>query len=284
MLECSRKVAVAVTMIVAGHAFSACAQDSRVLHTALDGTYAPHAMPTLDGNVEGFNVDLRDALARELGTEIKLDAVQFAGLIPALQAGTYDFLLAPIEVNAERSENLLFSEGYLEHGYRFVVPSDAPEYTNLSDFDGKTIAVNRGSGAEQFLEGLKEEHGWKVDSYGTSADAIAAVLSNRADATLAVFTPAAWAVKQTPRLKLSFQHNTGLVWAISFRRNDNETRDTIERALECAKTSGALAAIYEKWLGDAPAEDSIIRTPVPGYGEPGFSGYDPTEHKLDCRT
>ena len=80
------------------------------LKTALDGTFAPHAMPKMSGGIEGFNVDLNDAIAAKLKKKITLDAAQFSGLIPALQAGTYDFILAPVTVTKERADNMLFTE------------------------------------------------------------------------------------------------------------------------------------------------------------------------------
>jgi polar amino acid transport system substrate-binding protein len=82
------------------------------LKTAVDGTFAPHAMPKMSGGIEGFNVDLNDAIAAKLKKKITLDAVQFSGLIPALQAGTYDFLVA-------RREPVVY-RGLSQH--RFPVP------------------------------------------------------------------------------------------------------------------------------------------------------------------
>jgi hypothetical protein len=88
-----------ITPIAVGAALllsaSALAQDA--LKTAVDGTLAPHAMPKLSGGIEGFNVDLADAIAHQIDKKIAVDAAQFSGLIPALQAGTYDFLIAPVE-------------------------------------------------------------------------------------------------------------------------------------------------------------------------------------------
>src|SRR5215470_4309020 len=98
------------------------AQD--VLKTAVDGTFAPHAMPKLSGGIEGFNVDLADAISHQLDKKITVDAAQFSGLIPALQAGTYDFLIAPVTVTKERAESMLFTEGYLNTDFQFITKRD----------------------------------------------------------------------------------------------------------------------------------------------------------------
>ena len=249
---------------------------------ALDGTFAPHAMPSLSGGVEGFNVDLAAAIGEALGVEMDVVAAQFSGLIPALQAGTYDFLVAPTTVTEERAANLLFTEGFMDTNFAFTVPAGSEPMYGLDAFKGKTIAVNKGSVYESFLNDRAEEYGWEVVAYGTNTDAVEAVATGRADANLAGATVSAWAAKQNPRIDLSYEYPTGLVWAFPFRKDDTETRDKIDVVLECLKTDGTLAALSEKWFGVTPAEGATIVTPTAGYGTPGFDGYDETAHEASC--
>ncbi|GGB21732.1 transporter substrate-binding domain-containing protein [Allosediminivita pacifica] len=249
---------------------------------ALDGTFAPHAMPSLSGGVEGFNVDLAAAIGEALGADMEVVAAQFSGLIPALQAGTYDFLVAPTTVTEERASNLLFSEGFMDTNFAFTVPAGTDPMERLEAFSGMTIAVNKGSVYESFLNDGAEEYGWNVVAYGTNTDAVEAVSSGRADANLAGATVSAWAAKQNPRIDLSYEYPTGLVWAFPFRKDDTETRNKIDAVLECLKTNGTMVALSEKWFGVTPKEGTTIVTPTPGYGTPGFEGYDETEHKVSC--
>ncbi len=81
------------------------AQEPPPLRAAVDGTFAPHAFPNLSGGYQGFNIDLANEIAKRLKRKIVIDAAQFSGLVPALQAGTYDFLAAPTTVtrNAPRA-------------------------------------------------------------------------------------------------------------------------------------------------------------------------------------
>lgn len=251
------------------------------LRAALDGTFAPHAMPTMAGGVEGFNVDLAEAIGERLGRPVEITAAQFSGLIPALQAGTYDFLAAPVTVNEERAANLLFTEGFMDTNFAFVVP-EGESYEGLEDFRGKTIAVNRGSAYDTYLNENAAEYGWTVEAYGTNTDAVQAVLSGRADANLAGATVAAWAARQTPGLALSYEIETGLVWALSFRQDSEELRNLVDRAIECLKIDGTMAALSERWFGVGPAEGTTIVTPTAGYGVPGFAGYVENDHAPSC--
>ena len=269
--------AAALTLALTG---AAQAQDSYTV--ALDGTFAPHAMPKLGGGIEGFNVDLATAIGERLGAEMEIVATQFSGILPGLQAGTYDFVVAPTTITEERAASYLFSEGYLNTDFQFLVRPDHEEVTDLSQFEGQTIAVNKGSVYDSWARELEGEIGWTVESYGTATDAVQAVVSGRADATVAGNTVMAWAAQQNPNVALSYLHSTGLVWGMPFREGDEELRATVEAVIECMKTDGSMAELHEKWFGAAPAEGSAAVTPQPGWGEPGFDGYVEDDHTPGC--
>jgi polar amino acid transport system substrate-binding protein len=271
-------IAVAAALLLSAPAFA-----QGVFKTAVDGTFAPHAMPKLSGGIEGFNVDLADAIAHQLDKKVTVDAAQFSGLIPALQAGTYDFLIAPVTVTKERAESMLFTEGYLNTDFQFITKRDAPDIIKLEELNGKVISVNKGSAYDSWARGLEEKIGWKVESFGTQTDAVQAVLSGRAYANVAGNTVIQWAAKSNPQIKLSYLHSTGLVWAIALRKDSAALRNTLDVALECLKTDGTIAKLHEKWFDTKPAPGSAAVTVFAGYGVPDMPGYDPAAHQLACK-
>jgi len=258
------------------------AQEAPPLRAAVDGTFAPHAMPSLAGGYEGFNIDLANEIGKRLKRKVTIDAAQFSGLVPALQAGTYDFLAAPTTVTKERADNMLFTEGYLNTDFQFVIKKGAPKVAKLEDLKGKTVAVNKGAVYDSWARELEPKIGWKVESYGTQTDAVQAVLAGRADANVAGNTVIAWAVKNNPQLELSYLHSTGLVWAAPLRKDSAELRKALENAIECMKLDGTIAKMHEKWFGTKPAPGSAAVTVFPGYGVPDMPGYDPTPHTPAC--
>jgi polar amino acid transport system substrate-binding protein len=263
-------------------AYPAPGQEGPSLRAAVDGTFAPHAFPSLSGGYEGFNIDLANEIAKRLKRKIAIDAAQFSGLVPALQAGTYDFLAAPTTVTKERAENMLFTEGYLNTDFQFLIKKGAPKVEALEILKGKVVAVNKGSAYDAWARDLEGKIGWKVESFGTQTDAVQAVLVGRADANVAGNTVVAWAVKNNPQLELSYLHKTGLVWAAPLRKDSGELRKTIEVAVECMKLDGTIAKMHEKWFGTKPAPGSAAVTVFPGYGVPDMPGYDPTAHTPTC--
>jgi polar amino acid transport system substrate-binding protein len=266
------------TLVAAG-----CAYAQEVpLRSGIDGTFAPHAMPTLSGGVQGFNVDLVNEIATRMGRKLELSVTQFSGLVPGLQAGTYDFIAAPVTVNKERAESLLFTEGYINTDFQFVVKKETPDIKSLEELKNKTISVNKGSTYDLWARGLAEKIGWTVESYGTTTDAVLAVTSGRAHAILAGNTAAAWAVKNNTAIKLSLIQSTGLVFAIPVRKDNTALRDKLEVVIECMKKDGVIAKLHEKWFGIAPAAESAAVRIYPGSGVPDMPGYDPKPHELSC--
>jgi len=272
--------ALAAAMLLATSA--SFAEEAPPLRTAVDGTFAPHAMPKLGGGYEGFNIDLAEEIGKRMKRKVVIDALQFSGLVPALQAGTYDFLAAPTTVTKERADNMLFTEGYLNTDFQFLIKKGAPKVEKLEDLKGKIVSVNKGSAYDSWARELEPKIGWKVESFGTQNDAVQAVLAGRADANVAGNTVIAWAVKNNPQLELSYLHSTGLVWGAPLRKDSGELRKQLENAIECMKLDGTIAKMHEKWFGVKPAPGSAAVTVYPGYGVPDMAGYDPTPHTPQC--
>ncbi len=253
------------------------------IRTAVDGTFAPHAFPNLQGGgIQGFNVDLAQEIGKRLGRPIEITSTQFSGIIPALNAGTYDFVMAPVTATPERAQSMLFTEGYLDTDFRLITRRGDAPITDLASMRGKVVSVNRGSAYESWAKSMEATVGWRVEAFGTQTDAVQAVIAGRAVANVTAETVAAFAVKNNPQIKLDYLHKTGLVWAVPTRNGDTATRDMVENAIECIKKDGTMAKIYEKWFGIAPRPDSAAATIFPGSGVPGLTGHDATAREPRC--
>lgn len=254
------------------------------LRTAVDGTFAPHAMPKLGGGVEGFNVELFTEVAKRMGREITIDSAGFSGLIPALNAGRYDFLAAPTTVTRERAENLLFAEGYLWTAYQFGIKRGSAPIASLDDLKGKAITVNKGSAYDIWARENAERLGFTYQAYDSNTDAVQAVMAGRAYANLAGNTVVKYAATRVPGFVPDYTiRETRAQWAAPFRKDSAELRNQVEMALECLKRDGTVARLSEKWFGQAPAADDLERVVQPGYGVPDMPGYEPAPHELACR-
>ncbi|KAF7598916.1 MAG: polar amino acid ABC transporter substrate-binding protein [Candidatus Dactylopiibacterium carminicum] len=248
-----------------------------------DSSLPPFSMSDLGGGLKGLTIDLAAELSKQIGQKISIDSGQWSAALPGLNSGKYDLLLSPVNVTPERAAMLLFSEPYLENDFLFLTKKDAPAVTDPAQLKGKTIAVNKGSSFEAWAKSKADELQLKVDVYGSGADAIQAVQSGRAFATLSSLQTASWIGANNPMLKTSYRVRTGNVAAIAFRKDNAELQLKISNALKCLKKNGVLPALYEKWTGVKPDASSPTVVVYEGIGVKGFEGYQPDAPKPVCK-
>ena len=257
--------------------------EDRPLLVSADVGFAPHAMIRPDGTPEGFNIDLAEEFARRLGRPgYEIVDQEWSGMFAGLNANRFEFIVAPTTMTYERSQEVLFVEGYLDTDYTFLILKDAPEIMSLENIRGEAIAVNNGSAYDLWATENRDKYDLEVQRYGKNADAVQAVVTGRAFANLAGETVAKWAAKQSPLIKTTYTIKSGSKFSAAFRHEDVEYRNRVEDALECMKMDGTIARLHERWFGDLPAEGSAAITVLEGYGEPGMEGYDPTPHPDGC--
>ncbi len=253
------------------------------LRTAVDGTFAPHAMPKLGGGLEGFQIDLFNEVARRMHRGITFASASFSGLIPALEAGRYDFLAAPTTVTPERAQNLLFTQGYIWTAYEFGIRKGSAPIKGWEDLKGKAVAVNKGTPYETLSKQMGDKYGFQTLVFDTQPDAVQAVLSGHAYATLAGNTVIKYAAKRNPQFVADLTlSDTKAHWAAPFREDETALRDEIDDVLKCMKKDGTIAKLSEKWFGTKPAPDDLENVTFPGHGVPGLPGYQPNAPDPDC--
>ncbi|WP_052213733.1 transporter substrate-binding domain-containing protein [Belnapia sp. F-4-1] len=253
------------------------------LRCAVDGTFAPHAFPSLQGGVQGFQIDLFDAVAKRLGRQLVIDSASFSGLIPAMNAGRYDFLCAPTTVTPERAQSLLFTEGYLWTELQFGIKRGTTPIRSEEDLRGKTISVNKGTPYEQWVRNNAERLGLTLLAFDSQPDAVQAVLQGRAYANLSGNTVVKYSASRTPQFIADFVlPGTRFHWGTPVRQDNTAMRAQLEEAIECLKKDGTVARLSEKWFGAAPKPDDAERVSFPGYGPPDLPGYDATPVRAAC--
>jgi polar amino acid transport system substrate-binding protein len=275
--------AAALCALVTAAAGPAGAQQQPPLRCAVDGTFAPHAFPRLEGGVQGFQIDLFQEVARRMGRQITIDSASFSGLIPAMNAGRYDFLCAPTTVTRERAENLLFTEGYLWTELQFGIRRGTPPIRSEEDLHGKAISVNKGTPYEQWVTRNAERLNLTLLAFDTQPDAVQAVLQGRAYANLSGNTVIRYSASRTPQFVADFVlPGTRFHWGTPFRRDSAALRNQVEEVIECMKKDGTVARLSERWFGNRPGPDQAESIVFPGYGPPDMPGYDPTPHEPRC--
>ena len=217
---------------------------------AVSGEYPPFSMPAEDGSLEGFDIDLGNAIADYLGVEAEVEQAQFSSIIAGVQTGRFDASIADHARTPERDQAVTFLDmPYYYSGAQVFVPSDSP-YGSLEEIAeaGEKIAVDRGGTNQQWLE--DNGFGDTVATYSGVPESIQAIQSGQAAAIFTSPIVGNQAINTTgadlvPVGGLVFEENA---W-ITIGDDQPELKAALEEALTALREDGTLLEISERWIG-----------------------------------
>ena len=220
---------------------------------ATSADYPPYEYVETTGGTEeivGFDVDIARHITTELGYDLEITNIDFNGLIPALQAGRADFVMAGMTPTEERLQNVDFSELYYDAKQTIVFPSGGGIAT-LADLEGKTVGVQLGSIQEGLAEDLAAETpGMKLSPLNRINEIVQELKSGRIDAAIIEDTVAAGFLANNPDLEAVEIPEEGPVGSAVAFPKDSELTSEFDRVLAEMESSGLMAELVVKWFGD----------------------------------
>jgi polar amino acid transport system substrate-binding protein len=242
---------IAGTFLLAGQ--TSLAQELPPLRWAADAEGgAPYIFkdPKNLGRNIGFEVDLAQALEKELGRKIEFTQSDYKNLINHLKLGDRDFVMNGWEVTPDRQKDVLFTRPYYSFKLQLVVRKDEKRFdTLLGCREAKgTVGTLEDTAASRLLEkwGVKHRiYDGQVEPYQDLEDHVL-------DAVLLDLPIALYYAKEsmvTPPRPLEFVDN--IIgrghYAIAVSKNNPSLREELDAALGRVIDKGELAKILLKW-------------------------------------
>ncbi|MBW4634329.1 MAG: ABC transporter permease subunit [Iphinoe sp. HA4291-MV1] len=218
--------------------------------------------------IVGFDIDIANTIAKELGFKLKVVESDFNGLIPALQANRADFVMAGMNPTAQRRKNVDFSIIYYKAKDTIV----APKSSNLKkpeDLSGKKVGVQLGTIQEQNAQKLAQKIPLiQLKQLNKVPEVIQEIKSGRIDAAIVEDTVAKGFAQANPDLEFnvipSAQEATGS--AIAFPKS-SPLLESFNKVLGQMKDRGELEKLATKWFSLNTAANAASSTaPAPGGG------------------
>lgn len=224
------------------------AQD-KPLRVGMSGQYYPFTFVEQD-TLKGFEVDVMNALAKEMDREVKYETANFSGLFGMLGSGRIDTVANQITITDERQEVYIFSEPYVYDGAQVVTKKGNDEIQGVEDLKGKTVAVNLGSNFEVLLRELPYSDQIDIKTYESNLEQDTAL--GRVDAFVMDRVSASQIIKEKPLpLELAGETFSFITNAYPFRDTESgrALRDEFNEALAALREQGTLKSISESWFG-----------------------------------
>ncbi|MBY6142302.1 amino acid ABC transporter substrate-binding protein [Leisingera daeponensis] len=228
---------------------AAAAQEAQTLRVGMSGGYFPFTFVKQDV-LQGFEVDVMNAVAEEAGLDVEFETMSFSGLVGALDAGRIDTIANQITITLEREAKFAFTEPYVYDGAQVVVREGNEEVAGVEDLRGRIVAVNLGSNFEQLLRELPFADEVEIKTYESNIAQDTAL--GRVDAFVMDRVSSAQLIQESPLpLALAGKPFSEIRNALPFRNDEAgiAQRDQVDAALTTLRENGTLAEISQKWFG-----------------------------------
>jgi polar amino acid transport system substrate-binding protein len=270
-------VLVALLLLAGGHPLLA-QQDLRWGGDAEGGAPFVEADPADPSRVRGFDVEVAETIARDLGRRPRFVQVAFSSIDASVERGDFDIGMSGVEETAARRAAVSATIPYFE--FREVITvraADRGRFPTLAALRGRRVGTLGGTIAYTLLLEAKETYGIIPVSYDDDVHPYDDVVSGRLDAVLLDHIIAARSSRRTPGLYTEPRAvATGHYIAVLAKHNAL-LRDRIDAILKARMRDGTLERIYRRWniwddgqrtffarvLGGGGSVDTRLPVPAP---------------------
>jgi glutamate transport system substrate-binding protein len=203
--------------------------------------------------IEGFDIDIGKAIAADLGVEPKFIEAISDNRIPFLKDGTADLILSTMTINAERDEEIDFSEPYFIARGRILVKKTNNDINGVDDLAGKEVCTVLGSTYEETLKKQAPRAERRlVDTY---SECLELVQNGAVDAESTDDVILTGHIIQDDSLKLVGEPLTTEPYGAGIKDGDKEFKEFVDGSIQKFKDDGRWASTYQKWIGRYTGED-----------------------------
>jgi polar amino acid transport system substrate-binding protein len=222
------------------------------LIVGMEAKYFPFEYADKDGKLIGFDVDLANLIAKELGVEIEIKDIEWTGLIPALQSGKVDMIISGMTRTLERSKSVTFTDPYFETGLCALLSkqksSDVKEIQQL-DAENRIIAVKTGTTGDLIASKMFSKA--RINRFKDESACAREVATGRADAFIYDQLSIAKHHKENAETTLALlKPFTYEPFAIAIRKGDSDFLGWLNLFLSTVKKDGRHDALFRKYFDE----------------------------------
>ena len=225
-------------------ALTGCSGTPDVIKMGTNAAFPPYEFKEGEEFV-GIDVEIAEAIAKELGSTLEVVDMEFDSIITAVNQGEVTFGMAGMTVTDERKLEVDFTTSYAT-GVQSVIVTEDSDIASIDDLSEKKIGVQLGTTGDIYAT---DDYGADfVTQYGKGADAVIALKGGDVDAVIIDNEPAKAFVAENEGLKILDTEYAVEDYAIAVKKGNQELLDDINAALEKLTADGTIDNIIAKYI------------------------------------
>ena len=238
---------VLIAALLASVSLSATA--AQTIRFATEASYPPFESTDANNKIVGFDVDLANALCKEIDATCTFTNQAFDSLIPSLKFRRFDAVMAGMDITPERQKQVLFTTPYYDNSALFI--GQQGKYANIDALKGKRVGVQNGTTHQKFITDKHPEI--TTVAYDSYQNARLDLQNGRIDAVFGDTAVVTEWLKANDKLaavgeKVTDKEYFGTGLGIAVRQGNTELQQKFNTALEKVKKDGTYQTIYNKWF------------------------------------
>lgn len=215
----------------------------KTLYVGTNAEFAPFEYLE-KGKVTGFDMELMNALAKEMKMDVKIENMAFDGLLPALQMKKVDVVIAGMTETPERKKAVSFTKPYFK-AKQVIITKKGKDIKDFKELSGKKVGVMLGFTGDAVVSDIK---GAKVQRFDATYSAVMALEKGKVDAVVADSEPAKKYIASYKDLAIASAKAEDEDYVIAVRKNDKALLDNLNKALVKVKSNGTYDALLKKYF------------------------------------
>ncbi|MBO8155911.1 MAG: transporter substrate-binding domain-containing protein [Bacillaceae bacterium] len=212
---------------------------------AASGEFKPFSWTLDDGTMTGFDIEVGEAVAKELGLEPAQKKHKFSAIVEGVKSGRFDAAVASHTITPERQEHVDFSTPYYYSGAQ-IFTQPGSDLETLEDLEGKVIGVSKGSTYMEYAQEVTDSDHIKI--FDSDVVALQALDSGKMDAVITDFLTGKEAIANGLNIEAKAMLDRS-EQAIAVAKDNPELLEKVNEALETLREDGTLKELSEKYFG-----------------------------------
>lgn len=223
-------------------------------------TFVPWAMRDKEGNLIGFEVDVANRLAKDMGVSIEFIPTKWSGIIPALLTGKFDVVIGGMGIRPDRNLKVNFTIPYDYSGQSIMAHKElAKGFNKVADFNSPEVAISARIGTTAAAAVQKYMPKAQLKLFDDESQAVQELLNGRVHAMVASSPlPAFQVIKNPDKLFLPLEDSfTREPNGFAIRKSDLDTLNYFDNWIRFIEAEGWLKERKDYWFGTRDWENQV---------------------------